>query len=137
MTLVWRAAARRGQLDPAFVADVEAVFQDAPFTFYALSGFRSLAEQADLYRIYQAGGPRAAPAGQSAHNYGLAIDVVLDSSDRPGLQPSWVVNAAGWQWLRQALAHHATLLHGVTFNDWPHIERRGWRVQVETAASAA
>lgn len=135
--IVWRKAARREQLDPGFVADVEAVLTPGPYTWYVLSGYRTHEEQDALWQVYRAGGPRAAPPGNSAHNFGLAVDVVLDSSDRDGLQPSWLTNAAGWQWLRQALAHHTTLLHGVAFNDWPHIERRGWKVLVNAATAAA
>jgi hypothetical protein len=135
--IVWRKAARRDQLQPAFLRDVEELLTPGPYTWYVLSGWRSTAEQAQLWAIYQAGGPRAAPAGRSAHEYGLAIDVVLDSSDRPGLQPSWVTNAAGWQWLAAQVTDHPTLVHGRTFGDWPHLERRGWRVVVNAATWAA
>lgn len=41
------------------------------------SGMRSYAEQAELYRKYQAGGPVAAPPGKSNHNFGLAFDVTI------------------------------------------------------------
>jgi len=39
--------------------------------------YRSLSEQASLYRAYQAGGPRAASAGSSWHNYACAIDLTI------------------------------------------------------------
>ena len=43
-----------------------------------VSGHRSLAQQSALYARYRAGrGGRAAPPGASAHNYGLAIDVLI------------------------------------------------------------
>jgi peptidoglycan L-alanyl-D-glutamate endopeptidase CwlK len=48
------------------------------------SGMRSYEEQADLYRKYKAGGPLAAPPGQSNHNFGLAFDVtIFKGSDDP------------------------------------------------------
>jgi hypothetical protein len=39
--------------------------------------YRSLTEQASLYRRYQAGGPRAASPGASWHNYASAIDLTI------------------------------------------------------------
>jgi len=43
---------------------------------FIVSGYRGLEQQRALYAAYQSGrGGRAAPAGSSAHNYGLAVDV--------------------------------------------------------------
>jgi len=44
------------------------------------STFRSIPEQAELYRKYLAGQHPypVAPPGESMHNYGLAIDIVCD-----------------------------------------------------------
>ena len=135
--IVWRKVARRDALDPVFRDDVEALLTNSPYTWYALSGYRSLDEQAALYQTYLAGGPLAAPPGKSAHNFGLAVDVVLDSSDRDGLQPSWQTNAEGWRWLAAAVDAHPTLRHGRHFGDWPHLERKGWKVLINAAGSAA
>ena len=55
------------------------------------SGYRSISEQAKLYRDYQAGkigGPVAAP-GESFHNYGLAIDYVPLMLTKFGYQLAW------------------------------------------------
>jgi len=53
-----------------------------------VSSGRSLAEQRKLYAAYKRGtGGRAAPPGESAHNYGLAVDVVIY---KPGVDP--------WEW---------------------------------------
>lgn len=124
--LVWRNVDNR-LLDKSFERDVVAVLGPSQHTFYVTEGFRSLKRSKELYEDYKAGrGPRAAPPGKSAHNYGLAIDVVLDSSPLPGLQPSWSTKLAGWLWLKWVLTNHPTLKSGWTFNDWPHIERRGW-----------
>ena len=46
------------------------------------SGYRSLAKQARLYKAYRRGGPLAARPGQSAHNYGLAVDIALVGQPR-------------------------------------------------------
>lgn len=42
--------------------------------YIAISGTRSFKEQEHLYQKYKAGGPKAAPAGYSWHNFGTAID---------------------------------------------------------------
>lgn len=42
--------------------------------YFAISGTRTWAEQSALYQKYKAGGPKAAPAGYSWHNFGTAID---------------------------------------------------------------
>jgi hypothetical protein len=115
------------RLHPGFVETVEAVLLASPYHWYVTHGYRSLTEQGELYRKHLAGGPRAAPPGKSAHNYGLAIDVVLDADpDTPGLQPSWNTKLGGWLWLKGALTNHPMLKSGWTFADWPHIEMRGW-----------
>jgi len=53
------------------------------------STYRSLAEQAELYREYLAGRHPypVAPPGRSLHNYGLAADIVCD--DLPWLGQVW------------------------------------------------
>jgi len=125
MAIIWRCD--KGLLRPTFSDDVEKLFKGSKYTFYALSGTRSMEEQKVLWEIYQAGGPKAAPPGKSAHNYGLAVDVVLDVSDAPGLQPSWDTKLAGWLWLKQACFKHPRLQSGWSFGDWPHIQQYKWR----------
>jgi hypothetical protein len=71
-------------------------------------------------------GPRAAPAGKSAHNYGLAIDVALDGAPQPGLQMCWSTAHAGWRWLKAATVPHPRLKNGWSFGDWPHVEKYRW-----------
>ena len=46
------------------------------------SGYRSLAKQARLYEAYRRGGPLAARPGQSAHNFGLAVDIAFPGEPR-------------------------------------------------------
>lgn len=118
-----------GLLEPVFRRDVETLLANSPHHWVVTSGYRSLEEQRELYRKYLAGGPKAAPAGFSAHNYGLAIDVVLDGDpDKPGLQPNWKPTPGdGWWWLRAAIRPHPRLKHGSSFGDWPHIEAVRWK----------
>lgn len=134
--ITWRAD--RGALDLAFAADVEALLTASPWAWWVISGRRTLAEQTRLWQVYQAGGPRAAPPGRSAHNYGLAVDLALDMDPLAlGLQPSWkVAKSRGWLWLRDAAAAHPRLASGWRYGDWPHLERVRWTQQI-TAAQAA
>lgn len=120
------------KLDPAFREDVEAFLGKSPYRWWVSYGYRSLEEQAALYVKYQAGGPRAAPAGRSAHNYGLAVDVVVDQSEQKGLQAEWVVTAPGWLWLKANSIPHPRLRTGWKYADYGHLEAVGW----EKAAKA-
>ncbi len=88
--------------------------------YYVTSGLRWFDEQARLRVLYLAGkGGKAAPAGLSAHNYGLAFDATHDSDlDMPGLQPDWQLPhyaALGEE------AGRAGLSWGNAFNDSPHV----------------
>ena len=62
-------AIRDVQNDPAILA----MNGTARYTFAT----RTFAEQAALRKKYEAGGPRAAPAGKSWHNYKCACDIVF------------------------------------------------------------
>lgn len=120
-----------GKVDPSklrksFREDVESVLNPSPYRYRVQYGFRSVSEQADLYAKHLAGGPLAAPPGQSAHNYGLAIDVVVDASDRPGLQADWDVTTPAWVWLTETIAKHPRLKTGAKYKDYGHIERLNW-----------
>lgn len=115
-------------LEPNFLADVEPFLENSPYSWYVTEGFRSLERSAQLYAAYLKGGPRAAPAGKSAHNFGLAIDVSLDGDpSKPGNQPTWNTKMAGWVWLKERSIPHPRLRNGWSFNDWPHIERYKWQ----------
>lgn len=126
--LIWR------KIDPAlldrdFLADLKAFFSELPGDWYVTAGFRTRKEQSRLHEIYLAGGPKAAPPGLSAHEYGLAIDIVLDCDpEAVGLQPSWNVKLQQWLTLKLHLLTHPTLKHGSSFGDWPHVEARNWQL---------
>jgi len=127
MAIFWRTISK-ADLEPQFCADVDIFLTNSPYTWYVLEGYRSPERSAKLYADYIAGkGPRAAPAGKSAHNFGLAVDVVLDCDPAVGLQPSWDLKLAGWAWLKAASIKHPRLKNGWSFNDWPHIEKYHWQ----------
>lgn len=126
------------ELDPTFRVDVTKLLNDSPYAWVVLCGYRSLEWQRQLWESYRFGtvrsdgkrvfGAKAAPPGKSAHNYGMAVDVVLDLDPaKPGLQPSWDTKLGGWLWLKSATLAHPRLKGGWSFDDWPHIERYRWQ----------
>lgn len=52
-------------------------------------GFRTWGRSHQLYQAMLNGGPRAAPAGSSAHNYGMAADLVFIKQPSPKRVLSW------------------------------------------------
>lgn len=131
-----------GLLEPVFCRDVTTILDPDPVLWVVTRAFASLAEQETLYRRWiaylayrQGKGPpapfagKAAPPGRSAHNYGLAIDVVPDADPlAPGLQPDWDPKPGdAWHDLAATLDAHPRLRHGRHFGDWPHIERYRWQ----------
>ncbi len=88
-------------------------------------GYRSFGAQLTLHKTYLAGnGGKAAPAGLSAHNYGLAWDLCADlDRDQGGLQPAW--NAKYYLILGEE-TEKAGLVWGGRFNDSPHIQWPGF-----------
>lgn len=147
--LIWRTV-NKTFLRIDFLGFIEEFFNDksAPCDFYVTEGYRTMERSNTLYDAYRNGtiigynsdgtpirgakGPRAAPAGLSAHNYGCAIDVAPDGNpDLSGLQAVWNISFKGWGWLKLKLLNHPTLASGIFFRtgdqDWPHIERRGWK----------
>lgn len=68
-----------------------------------LSGYRTYAQQAELYRLYLAGrGPLAAPPGTSEHEFGRALDVATPSGrqavDELGAPYGWEKIDAPSEW---------------------------------------
>lgn len=80
------------------------------------SGVRSSSKQAQLYADYQAGRSSipAAPPGRSAHEYGLALDFVVDEGKDSDLQ------RAVMQWFQ---AMGGELVSG----DVVHVQYPGYR----------
>jgi len=83
-------------------------------------GYRSYKEQRMLYQAHQFGGPRAAPPGLSAHNYGFAVDVFYQTA---GGKASW--DEAFYMPLKELCADHK-LAWGGDFKDWGHIGMPGY-----------
>jgi peptidoglycan L-alanyl-D-glutamate endopeptidase CwlK len=79
------------------------------------SGHRPTDEQAKLYEIHLKGGPKAAPPGLSAHNYGLAVDC---AQRLPNKKLTWDIKS--YDTLLTVLPKHG-LLSGKAYNDLPHI----------------
>lgn len=111
------------KLDPQLVADVDQLLGDDPADWVVHYGFRTWAEQQQLYEKFQQGGPEAAPPGKSAHEYGLAVDFhqIVDGKD------SWVV---GDDWKRIMSAVDASpRMHGgwhFPIPDDDHIQSLKW-----------
>lgn len=91
------------------------------------SGFRSFAEQTKLYNQGRTNNEPIvtnAKAGQSNHNYGLAIDYVLLSED--GKKAIWTVNN---DWKRVATIGKSLGFEWggdwKSFKDYPHLEMMG------------
>jgi hypothetical protein len=86
-----RTLATLATLDPKardefeiFMLHAKAIAATLGCDYMAISGTRTWEEQAELYRKYKAGGPKAAPAGGSWHNYGTAIDCGVFRQTRGG-----------------------------------------------------
>jgi peptidoglycan LD-endopeptidase CwlK len=94
-------------------------------SYYATRGTATWPEQAKLRELFLSGqGGKAAPAGYSAHNFGLAVDLCADSDpEAHGLQPSW--DAKAYKTLGEE-AQAAGLVWGASFNDSPHVQWPGY-----------
>jgi hypothetical protein len=88
--------------------------------YRATFGFRSLQLQDELHQKYLAGGPRAAPAGQSAHNYGCAVDLERLNPDGSA---DWAVS--DYQFLDD-MAPRFGLQSLASVQDYGHIELQNW-----------
>lgn len=105
-------------LEPAFLESLLNLLAEARglgFEFFATEGFRSFERSRELYEKYRKGGPRAAPAGFSAHNYGLAVDLARRIGPKT---VSW--KPADYEPLKDLCAKH-DLAWGGDFKDWPHV----------------
>lgn len=68
-----------------------------------------------------------AKPGYSWHNFGLAVDVVLDDATLAGFQADWNTAHPAWQRLIQ-VGESLGLVSGSewrTFPDWPHLQLTG------------
>ena len=112
----------RTNLQPQFDTDCFELLNSSSSHWIVTWGFRTFLEQQKLYDIYLKGGPLAAPPGKSAHNYGLAIDIVLATPQGW----SYNKNDPAWLWLFARVLAHPRLHSGKGFGDFDHIERYKW-----------
>lgn len=104
--------------------------------YYAVSGFRSYAEQTALYEQGRTRpGLRVtnARAGESAHNFGLAVDLVRDGVlDRRGLQPDW--SPESYVPLGERAPKFGLLWGGEFLTpDYPHVQWPGYATASQLA----
>lgn len=98
---------------------------DRGAAYVSYFGFRSMGESHRLRMLYLSGkGPRAAPAGRSAHNFGLGDDSALDG-DRttPGLQADWATKR---YLILKEEAEREGLHCGAAYDDHGHLSWPGW-----------
>jgi len=116
-------------LYPPFLARVEllsARCRERGRDYHAISGLRSMEDQAKLYAQGRTAPGKIvtnAKPGYSAHQYGIAVDFCLDGDlTRAGLQPDW--NIAGYDVLAaeaRALGLDAAY-YWQTFREGPHVQ---------------
>lgn len=120
------------QLYPPFAERLVALVSDAQANdahFWAISGFRSYAEQMKLWTQGRTSpGPVVtnAKAGESAHNFGIAADFCRDGVvDRRGLQPDW--KPESYALLGELAEKHGLVWGGKwKFPDFPHVQMAGF-----------
>jgi len=114
-------------MNPQFVMDLDNLFAALPEDWYVIQARRTTEYQAGLYAAYIQGGPKAAPPGYSAHEFGLAVDVTLDGdSATKGVQPNWNTRDPRWIKMINAVQLHPGLKSGISFADADHIEKDQW-----------
>lgn len=126
MAVQW--IADKTKLDPEFATDVEELLAASEYRWVVLGGFRTPAEQAVLHDRTIHGGPLAAAAGHSAHNYGLAVDVAPRAADGT---LDWNIKHPAWPWLWAAVKASPRLHSGHDFPpvapaDNDHIQAVKW-----------
>lgn len=119
--LIWNCST--DGLNPQFKADIEDLLTASAYDWHVTSGYRSLDEQDALYQAHLHGGPLATTPGNSAHNYGLAVDVALIMNGKE----DWNESHPAWQWLFSGILASPRLHSGRGFGDADHIERLNWR----------
>jgi peptidoglycan L-alanyl-D-glutamate endopeptidase CwlK len=119
-------------LYPPLLVKVQAVLDEllaCGVAYWAVEGFRTYDRSRELFAQGRTTpGPivtRAGP-GQSAHNFGLAVDLVRDGyMDRAGLQPDW--RPESYTPLGPVVAKHGLIWGGDwQFKDNPHVQWPGF-----------
>lgn len=100
------------------------------FILQVSCGLRSWVEQDALYSLGRtAPGNKVtnAKGGTSWHNFGLAVDIVMDDPSKPGFQADWVEAHPNWQRMI-AIAESLGLVSGSRWtkpHDGPHLQLTG------------
>jgi peptidoglycan L-alanyl-D-glutamate endopeptidase CwlK len=84
---------------------------------------RSMERSQALYVNFKRGGPRAAPAGASGHNFGICSDEALIVRPSPNRVIRW--NPEDYTVLYEELTK-VGLANGSSYNDWPHVDFPGF-----------
>lgn len=116
------------KLYPPFYAALCGLLSEASATgqdFYAVSGFRAYGEQMALWQQGRMAPGKVvtnAKGGESAHNFGIAVDLCRDGLvDRRGLQPNRAPES--YEILRELAPKHGLVWGGSwKFVDLPHIQ---------------
>lgn len=132
------------QIYPPFLERVVGMVEEARGQgahYWAISGFRSYADQT---RLHEQGRGKPGPivtnakAGESSHNFGIAIDFCRDGVvDRRGLQPDW--KPESYFELGEAARNHGLEWGGGwQFKDNPHVQMTGYvtKAQLEPLRQA-
>lgn len=136
--------------------DFESRLTAAKLPFHLFMGLRTFEDQDELYaqgRTKPGKIVTNARAGDSLHNYGLAVDYVLDGQiEKPGIQWSWDIRAdlnadhrndwlqmaeiavscgleAGYFWKRFPDAPHVQNTYGLTLAEIKEIYRAGYGIK--------
>ena len=128
------ASRELADLHPAFRVKAEAWLQDcmdAGLDILVYCTLRTMDEQADLYakgRTVPGNIVTYAKPGQSAHNFGLALDFVplVDG------KPAWSPGSSDYSKAIE-LAEARGMASGARFTrfkDWPHLEEPAWRSRI-------
>jgi peptidoglycan L-alanyl-D-glutamate endopeptidase CwlK len=91
---------------------------------------RPYERSAALYTLYKRGGPRAAPAGASGHNFGICSDEALIIKPSPRRVIRW--DPDDYAILYEELAKSG-LLNGSGYKDWPHVDFPGFVTAAQIA----
>lgn len=95
--------------------------------YHAVAGYRTYGAQTALWsqgRVKPGAKVTNAKGGESAHNFGIAIDFVHDSDiTKHGLQPDWDVD--NYRILKEE-AELEGLHSGAGYKDWPHVALAGF-----------
>lgn len=117
-------------IEPGFrlrVLDVIAACLERGYSYHATRGHDTYGAQMAIWaqgRTKPGKIVTNAKGGQSAHNFGIAIDFVLDKDQKTqGIQPDW--SAKAFSVLIEEV-EKAGLHSGVQYNDRPHVSLPGY-----------